>query len=116
MQAAWYETSISLVYEGEIVGFAGLMGAGRTETTRRSSEWMKRERRNLCGRQAGEDQLSHGCNPKRSCSGSGGQKERTVLCTKLSIRQNLALPNLDLVCNSLGVINSKKKKRFARRR
>ncbi len=63
------------VYEGEIVGFAGLMGAGRTETTRRSSEWMKRERRNLCGRQAGEDQLSHGCNPKRSCSGSGGQKE-----------------------------------------
>ena len=29
------------------------------------------------------------------------------LCTKLSIRHNLALPNLDLICSKLGVISRK---------
>ena len=74
------------LYEGEIVGFAGLMGAGRTETTR----------------------AIFGVDPK-----DGGElyvdgKKIEVNCTKLSIRQNLALPNLDLVCNKMGVINSGK--------
>ena len=32
-------------------------------------------------------------------------RKKDGLCTKLSIRHNLALPNLDLLCNSLGVIN-----------
>ena len=32
-------------------------------------------------------------------------RKKDGLCTKLSIRQNLALPNLDLVCNKLGVIS-----------
>ena len=35
-------------------------------------------------------------------------RKKDGLCTKLSIRQNLALPNLDLVCNKMGVINSGK--------
>ena len=35
-------------------------------------------------------------------------RKKDGLCTKLSIRQNLALPNLDLICNGLGVINSGK--------
>ena len=35
-------------------------------------------------------------------------RKKDGLCTKLSIRQNLALPNLDLVCNKIGVINSGK--------
>jgi len=30
------------------------------------------------------------------------------LCTKLSIRHNIALPNLDILCNKLGVVSSKK--------
>ena len=34
--------------------------------------------------------------------------KKTELCTKLSIRQNLALPNLDMICNKLGVIRSAK--------
>mgnify|MGYP004524499113 CR=1 FL=1 len=33
---------------------------------------------------------------------------RDGLCTKLSIRQNLALPNLDIICNKLGVIRKSK--------
>ena len=35
-------------------------------------------------------------------------RKKDGLCTKLSIRQNLALPNLDWVCGKLGVINSSK--------
>ena len=33
-------------------------------------------------------------------------RKKDGLCTKLSIRQNLALPNLDMICNKLGVIRS----------
>ena len=35
-------------------------------------------------------------------------RKKDGLCTKLSIRHNLALPNLDLLCNKLGVISSSK--------
>ncbi len=33
-------------------------------------------------------------------------------CTKLSIRQNLALPNLDLVCTGLGVVSRGKEQKL----
>ena len=33
-------------------------------------------------------------------------RKKDGLCTKLSIRHNLALPNLDLVCDKLGVIRN----------
>ena len=92
------------LYEGEIVGFAGLMGAGRTETTR----------------------AIFGVDPKQ-----GGQilldgkavmirrpldairagivlapedRKKDGLCTKLSIRHNIALPNLDFLCDKFGVV------------
>ena len=35
-------------------------------------------------------------------------RKKDGLCTKLSIRQNLALPNLDIICNKLGVIRKPK--------
>ena len=35
-------------------------------------------------------------------------RKKDGLCTKLSIRHNLALPNLDLVCNKLGVVLTEK--------
>ena len=35
-------------------------------------------------------------------------RKKDGLCTKLSIRQNLALPNLDIICNKLGVIRKQK--------
>jgi ribose transport system ATP-binding protein len=96
------------VYEGEIVGFAGLMGAGRTETTRAIFGVDEKE--------SGEIYVD-GKEIKISCPMDAirngvvlapEDRKKDGLCTKLSIRQNLALPNLDLVCNSLGVINSKK--------
>ena len=34
-------------------------------------------------------------------------RKKDGLCTKLSIRHNLALPNLDLICSKLGVISRK---------
>ena len=33
-------------------------------------------------------------------------RKKDGLCTKLSIRHNLTLPNLDIVCNKLGVVNA----------
>ncbi len=96
------------LYEGEIVGFAGLMGAGRTETTRAIF---------------GVDQKTEGqifldgTEVKINCPMDAikagivlapEDRKKDGLCTKLSIRHNLALPNLDLLCNGLGVISSSK--------
>ncbi len=96
------------VYEGEILGIAGLMGAGRTETTR----------------------AIFGIDPKQSGTITLDGKELTIhcpqdaireglvlapedrkkdgLCIKLSIRENIALPNLDKLCNAFGIVNRKK--------
>ena len=96
------------LYEGEIVGFAGLMGAGRTETTRAIF---------------GVDQKTEGqifldgTEVKINCPMDAikagivlapEDRKKDGLCTKLSIRHNMALPNLDLLCNGLGVISSSK--------
>ena len=96
------------LYEGEIVGFAGLMGAGRTETTRAIF--------GVDQKTSGQFFLD-GKEVKINCPMDAiragivlapEDRKKDGLCIKLSIRQNLALPNLDLVCNKLGVINSSK--------
>ena len=96
------------VYAGEIVGFAGLMGAGRTETTR----------------------AIFGVDPKTSgelyvdgkpvaihCPADAiragivlvpEDRKKDGLCTKLPIRENIGLPNLDILSNLLGVVRKKK--------
>ncbi len=98
------------VYEGEIVGFAGLMGAGRTETTRAIFGVDKKESGSI---------YIEGQEIKISCPEDAirqgvvlapEDRKKDGLCTKLSIRDNLTLPNLDLVGNKLGVLNSKKEK------
>lgn len=96
------------VYEGEIVGFAGLMGAGRTETTRAIFGVDQKD--------SGEIYVD-GKQVKISCPMDAikngvvlapEDRKKDGLCTKLSIRQNLALPNLDLICGKGGVVNSAK--------
>ena len=93
------------VYAGEIVGMAGLMGAGRTETTRA-----------IFGadpKQSGEIILKGRAlkisNPfdaiRQGLVLAPEDRKKDGLCTKLSIRENIALPNLDIVCNKLGVVN-----------
>ena len=100
------------LYEGEIVGFAGLMGAGRTETTRAIF--------GVDPKTEGQIFLD-GKEVKITCpmdaikSGivlAPEDRKKDGLCTKLSIRHNLALPNLDLLCNKLGVINGAKEEKL----
>ncbi|MCD8138653.1 MAG: sugar ABC transporter ATP-binding protein [Planctomycetaceae bacterium] len=92
------------LYEGEIVGIAGLMGAGRTEITRAifgvdpkdSGEIL------LDGRPVRIDE-------PRDAIRAGivlvpEDRKRDGLCTKLSIRENIALPNLDLLCGAGGKV------------
>jgi len=100
------------LYAGEIVGIAGLMGAGRTETTRAIF--------GVDPKQSGEIILNG--KSLRIESPMDAIREGLVLapedrkkdglCTKLSIRENLALPNLDKLCNKFGVVRKKQEKQL----
>ncbi len=96
------------VHEGEILGFAGLMGAGRTETTRAifgidkkdSGSFFLDDKEITINRPLDAIQAGVILAPE--------DRKKDGLCTKLSIRQNIALPNLDLLCNKLGIVNTNK--------
>ena len=95
-------------YAGEILGFAGLMGAGRTETTRAIF--------GVDPKESGEIWLDGKeikiKNPmdaiRQGVVLAPEDRKKDGLCTKLSIRSNIELPNLDIACNKLGVVNRKK--------
>lgn len=96
------------VYEGEIVGFAGLMGAGRTETTRAIFGVDPKESGEIY---VDDKKIDIKCPMDAIRNGvvlAPEDRKKDGLCTKLSIRHNLTLPNLDIVCNGLGVVESKK--------
>lgn len=96
------------LYEGEIVGFAGLMGAGRTETTRAIFGVDEKESGKIYV-DGNEIKIHRPMDAiKNGVVLAPEDRKKDGLCTKLSIRQNLALPNLDIVCNKFGVVNSKK--------
>ncbi len=100
------DISFSL-YEGEIVGFAGLMGAGRTETTRAIFGVDPKESGSIY---LDGKELKITCPMDAIKAGivlAPEDRKKDGLCTKLSIRENLALPNLDIICNKAGVISSK---------
>ena len=96
------------LYEGEIVGFAGLMGAGRTETTRAIF--------GIDPKTSGEIILEGNevkINSPKDAIRAGivlapEDRKKDGLCTKLSIRHNFGLPNLDIVCDKFGFVNSAK--------
>ncbi len=100
------------VYEGEIVGFAGLMGAGRTETTRAIFGADPKESGEIF---VDGKEVKIRCPMDAIKNGvvlAPEDRKKDGLCTKLSIRQNLALPNLDLVCTGLGVVSRGKEQRL----
>ena len=98
------------LYEGEIVGIAGLMGAGRTETTRAIFGIDSKESGEIIldGKpvtiKAPIDAI------KAGIVLAPEDRKKDGLCTKLSVRDNLALPNLDWLCNGIGKVNRKKEK------
>ena len=95
-------------YEGEILGFAGLMGAGRTETTRAIFGVDPKESGEiwLDGR---EIKIKNPMDAiRQGVVLAPEDRKKDGLCTKLSIRSNIELPNLDIACNKLGVVNRRK--------
>ncbi|MBW7572143.1 sugar ABC transporter ATP-binding protein [Caproiciproducens faecalis] len=98
------------LYEGEIVGIAGLMGAGRTETTRAIFGADPKESGQIFV--DGREVVIH--KPIDAIRGgivlAPEDRKKDGLCVKLSVGDNIALPNLDLLCNQFGVVDRKKEK------
>lgn len=96
------------VFEGEIVGIAGLMGAGRTETTRAIFGVDEKDSGQIF--LDGEEVVIH--KPEDAIKAgivlAPEDRKKDGLCTKLSIKDNIALPNLDIICNKMGVVSKKK--------
>ena len=94
-------------YEGEILGFAGLMGAGRTETTRAIFGVDPKETGQIFI--DGKEVIIRG--PADSIKNglvlAPEDRKKDGLCTKLSIRSNIELPNLDISCTKAGVVKRK---------
>jgi ribose transport system ATP-binding protein len=99
------DVSFSL-YKGEILAFAGLLGAGRTETIRAISgaDKMSTGEVILDGKpinvQHPKDAIAQGlfCAPE--------DRKRDGLCVKMTLAENITLPSLDIV-SKFGVILKK---------
>ena len=98
------------LHEGEIVGIAGLMGAGRTETTRAIF--------GVDPKETGEIYLD-GKPVKITCPMDAikagivlvpEDRKKDGLCVNLSVRDNIALPNLDMLTHWFGAVEKKKEK------
>ncbi|MEN1760294.1 sugar ABC transporter ATP-binding protein [Anoxynatronum sibiricum] len=101
------DISFSL-YEGEIVGIAGLMGAGRTETTRAIFGADPKDSGTILidGEVVEINKPIDAINAGIVLAPENRKKDG--LCTKLSIKDNIALPNLDMMVNQMGIVNTTK--------
>mgnify|MGYP002624257223 FL=1 len=97
------------VYEGEVLGFSGLVGAGRTETMRAIFGADPKESGEIL--LDGKPLAIHnpGTAIRQGIVLAPEDRKKEGLCTKLSIRDNIALPNLDII--TLGSITKKINKR-----
>lgn len=95
------------LYEGEIVGIAGLMGAGRTETTRALFGADPKDSGTVFidGREVIIDKPIDAI--KAGIVLAPEDRKKDGLCTKLSIKDNIALPNLDILSSKFGIVNRK---------
>ena len=101
------------LYEGEILGIAGLMGAGRTEMTRAlfGVEEKSAGKVYLYGKEISirspKDSIEHGMAliPE--------DRRKDGLCTELSIRENIALPNLDSLSGPFSALSKEKEKQLS---
>ena len=92
------------LYEGEIVGIAGLMGAGRTELTRAIFGIDQRDSGQIF---LNDKEITIRRPTDAIASGivlAPEDRKKDGLCVRLSVRENIALPNLDSLCGG-GVVN-----------
>lgn len=96
------------LYEGEVVAIAGLVGAGRTEMTRALFGIDPKESGEIIlnGVKLTIDKPEDAI--KAGIVLAPEDRKKDGLSTKLSIRHNLALPNLDMICNFFGIVNKNK--------
>ncbi len=96
------------LFAGEILGFSGLMGAGRTELVRAifGAEAVEAGEIVLNGKTLSIKSPSDAI--KAGIVLGPEDRKSEGLCTKLSIRENVGLANLDLICNRFGVVNRAK--------
>lgn len=96
-------------YAGEVVGLAGLVGAGRTETSRAIFGVDQKESGQIFvdGKEVSIKRPVDAINAGIVLVPE--DRKRDGLCTLLSIGDNIALPNLDTICKGgfLGKINKK---------
>lgn len=98
--------------EGEIVGIAGLMGAGRTETTRAIF--------GIDPKESGEILIDGKEIPikapidaiKAGLVLAPEDRKKDGLCTRLSVMDNIALPNLDILCSRIGRVDRKAERKM----
>lgn len=99
------------LYEGEIVGIAGLMGAGRTETTRAIFGIDEKESGQIFIDGKEVKITSPADSIKAGLVLAPEDRKKDGLCTRLSIADNIALPNLDMLCSRItGTVNRKREK------
>lgn len=101
--------NISLsIRKGELVGIAGLMGAGRTETTRAIFGADPKE----SGQIFIEGKEVKINSPKDAIAAglvlAPESRKKDGLCTKLPVRENISLPNLELISDKAGVVHVRK--------
>jgi ribose transport system ATP-binding protein len=103
------------LYEGEIIGFAGLMGAGRTELVRAlfGAEYIESGEILLEGKKLDIKSPMDAIREGIVCAPEDRKKEG--LCTELTIKENIGLANLDRICNKIGIVNGKKEEELTRR-
>lgn len=98
------------VRQGEILGIAGLMGAGRTETTRAIFGVDQKESGELILNGKHIDIKRPSDAIRKGVVLVPEDRKKDGLCTKLSIRENIALPNLDILCRKAGVVSGRNEK------
>ena len=95
-------------YEGEIIGIAGLVGAGRTETTRAIFGADPKESGQffLDGKEIFINKPMDAI--RQGVVLAPEDRKKDGLCVKLSVKSNIELPNLDIVSNQGGMVNTRK--------